>query len=155
GFLRLCRICVNNLIPDKVLLCIGRQMLDVLVNKHEFRQRGDVEAGSSSIEGPHNGGLSINLDCKVNLNFKARFLKGGVILPQDFVVDYYQGSAMLTRQSLQLPGCHVDQDGTVAELSLVSLASRFLSLRSQYHVIQTLISYRISKGIAIKTCVIT
>ena len=51
-FLGLDGVGVDDLVPDEILLLLGRQVLDVLVDQQELGQRGHIEAGAGLVQRP-------------------------------------------------------------------------------------------------------
>lgn len=100
------RIRVDDLIPDKVLLLLGREVLDVLIDQHEFGQRGDVEAGPGLVERADDGRFRVGLDRKISLHFGQVSLESGVVFPEDIVVDDHDRGPVGLGQALELLGCH-------------------------------------------------
>ena len=97
---------VDDFVPDKILLFFGRKGLDVLVDQHELRQRGDVEAPPGGIQRSDDRWLRVGLNRVVSLHSRQVFLKRGVIRPNGVVIDHHQGGAVLARQRLQLLCAH-------------------------------------------------
>ena len=100
GFLGLGRIGVDDFVPDKILLPLGPQAADVLINRHEFRQRCHVEAGASPIERPNDFRSGIGLNRVVSLHLWQVLFELRVVLPNDVVTDDHQRRSVFARELL-------------------------------------------------------
>ena len=95
------RVGVDDLVPDPILPRPGGQVLDVLVDDHELRHRGDVEASALLVERAHDGGIGVRLDRVIDLHAGQVTPELAVVFPQRGVVDHEERRAVLLRQFLQ------------------------------------------------------
>jgi hypothetical protein len=101
-FLGLGRVGVDNLVPDEILLRLGRELFDVLIDHHKFRHRGDVETCARLVERADDGRFGVGLYSEVALHFGQMLAELRVVFPDDVVVNDHERSAMFFREGLKL-----------------------------------------------------
>jgi hypothetical protein len=99
---------VDDLVPDPGLPLLLRHLADQLVDDHELRHRGHVEAGPGLEERLHDGRVGVGLHRVVGLHAGEVLPEGRVVLPQLVVIDDEERRPVLPCQLLQaLRGDHV------------------------------------------------
>ncbi len=84
----------------KSCCCLGGQVLDVLVDQHEFRQRSHVEAGAELVKAADDGRRRVGLDRVVGLDARQVLVKGLVVGAKNVVVNHHHRRAVFAGDML-------------------------------------------------------